>query len=217
MSLYNLRREYALHELDLNELADDPIDQFSLWMDDAKGLMDEKVPWYEPTVMTLATCDAEGFPSARILLLKGYDQNGFVFFTNYGSDKGKQLAENPNAAIVIHWAPMERQVRITGVIEKISEEASVAYFDSRPRGSQLGAAASHQSEVVASREVLDAEVDRLDKLYVETAIPKPMDWGGYCLKASKIEFWQGRPNRMHDRLIYTRDDSGKWQISRLSP
>ncbi len=217
MSLYNLRREYALHELDLNQLCDDPIDQFALWMDDAKGVMDEKVPWYEPTVMTLATSDENGFPQARVLLLKGFGQAGFTFFTNYESNKGMQLRANPKASIVMHWAPLERQVRITGVVEKIPESASREYFESRPRGSQLGAAASRQSHIVASREVMDAEVDRLDQLYADDTIPMPVHWGGYCLKPQQIEFWQGRPNRMHDRMLYKKNDQDKWTISRLSP
>ncbi len=217
MSLYNLRREYRLHELDLNDLAVNPIDQFKIWMDQAKAIVDPNIPWYEPTTIMLATCDGQGVPHARVLLLKGFDDAGFVFFTNYDSNKGKQIAQNSNATMVIHWAPLERQVRVTGTLEKISTEASRKYFDSRPRGSQLGAAASAQSQVVANRKLLDDQVEELDKAYQTKKIPMPRNWGGYRLKPTAIEFWQGRPNRMHDRLLYTRKENTNWVISRLAP
>ena len=167
--------------------------------------------------MSLATADRDGRPSVRIVLLKSFDQDGFVFFTNYESTKGKQLETNPHAALGFYWIELDRQIRISGKIEKTSREESQTYFHSRPIGSQLSAWSSRQSEVVDGRRVLDARMAEMTERFGDKQIPLPPHWGGFRLKPDKIEFWQGRPNRLHDRFRYTRKADGLWQIDRLAP
>jgi pyridoxamine 5'-phosphate oxidase len=190
---------------------EDPILQFQNWLKQAKA-----AGISEPTAMTLATTGADGQPSARIVLLKEV-RDGFVFYTNYGSRKGHELAANPRAALVFHWPQLERQVRITGAVVKTSRSESEAYFHTRPRGSQLAAWASSQSSVIPDREVLEARVKILEEKYAGTNVPLPPNWGGYRLRAESIEFWQGRPNRLHERLRYTREPGSAWKIERLAP
>ena len=211
MSLADLRKEYqraGLLEVDLDP---DPFRQFEHWFADAR---DADVP--EPSAMTLATVGAAGRPSARVVLLKGVDEDGFSFFTNYDSHKGQQLAVNPYAALVFFWPHLERQVRITGTVEQLTREASKQYFHSRPVSSQLGAWASQQSQVVSGREALDARLAALDAKYSGREVPLPPYWGGYRVRPDGFEFWQGRPNRLHDRLAYSVAADG-WRIDRLSP
>jgi pyridoxamine 5'-phosphate oxidase len=166
--------------------------------------------------MALATC-AENKPSARIVLLKDFDERGFVFFTNYSSDKGRQLEINPNAALVMYWMEVERQIRIEGKVKKTSREESQEYFHTRPFGAQLGAWASQQSQVIDARRVLDARLEEVKQRFTEGQIPLPPHWGGFRLKPERIEFWQGRPDRLHDRFRYTLQSSGSWSIDRLAP
>ena len=210
-NLQNLRQDYRAASLSEDDVLTDPILQFEKWFADA---VDAKL--YEPNVMTIATADSDGKPSARIVLLKGFDENGFVFFTNYDSKKGKDLVENPQAALVFFWAELERQVRIEGVVSKIDEAVSEAYFHSRPIGSQIGAMASAQSTVLSDRSLLEQRVVELSAQYEGKEIPKPTNWGGYLVEAKQIEFWQGRSSRLHDRIVYNFID-GSWVISRLAP
>jgi pyridoxamine 5'-phosphate oxidase len=210
-TLQNLRQDYQASELHENEIAKNPIDQFEKWFSDA---MEAKI--FEPNVMTLATADKGGRPHARIVLLKGFDQKGFSFYTNYLSQKGKEIKKNPFACLVFFWAELERQVRIEGRIEKLDKETSEQYFHSRPFGSQIGAIASHQSQVVEKREILEERAEKLQQEYEGKTVPKPAFWGGYVLIPDSIEFWQGRSNRLHDRLKYQLSN-GKWKIERLEP
>ena len=207
-----MRKEYALHRLNESEIAIDPIIQFEQWWTDAV-----KSEILEVNAMTLATSSADGLPSARIVLLKGFHKAGFQFYTNYESFKGKQLLENPRACLVFFWKELERQVRITGLVEKVSREDSDAYFFSRPAGSRIGAWASPQSEVIKNSEWLDQQVDQFKSKFAESEIPRPSHWGGYLVRPVTIEFWQGRPNRLHDRLQYTLQENGSWFIERLAP
>jgi pyridoxamine 5'-phosphate oxidase len=207
----SLRKDYAFHGLSEADLAADPIAQFRVWFDQAvaAGLR-------EPNAMTLATATRDGRPSARMVLLKGIDA-GFVFYTNYEGRKAHDLAENPWAALVFYWAELERQVRIEGRVELVSQEESDAYFASRAAESQLGAWASRQSQVIAGREVLERRLRELTAAYTDREIPRPPFWGGYRVIPDSIEFWQGRPGRLHDRLRYRRLADGAWLIERLSP
>lgn len=207
-----LRRDYALMGLDEGDVDADPIVQFTRWFEQA--LAGEIT---EPNAMTVATATRDGVPSARMVLLKGFDACGFVFYTNYESQKGRELAENPIAALVFHWVELHRQVRVAGAVEKVSIEESDAYFQSRPRGSRLGAWVSRQSSVLSGREELEARLAALTKAYGEGDIPLPPYWGGYRVIPASVEFWQGRPSRLHDRLRYTREPDGSWRIERLSP
>ncbi len=207
----NLREKHQQGGLDERQVNPDPVRQFARWYRDAvdSGIVEAKA-------MTLATATPGGIPSARMVLLKGFDERGFVFFTNYQSRKAAELEANPRAALVFYWAPLHRQVRIGGTIERVTRRETEDYFRTRPRGSQLSAWASHQSWPVESRGVLEARLEELRAQYVGGPIPPPPDWGGYRLLPATIEFWQGHPNRLHDRLLYTHSRSG-WHIERLQP
>ena len=211
LDLAALRRDYALATLDERDVDADPIRQFERWFADAAAA---RVP--EPNAMTLSTATRDGVPSARIVLLKGVDANGFAFYTDYRSRKGAELAENPLAALTFLWKEIERQVRITGSVSRVSTQESDAYFRTRPLGSRLGAWASHQSAVLASREELEARVQDVIGRFPDGDVPLPPHWGGFRVVPDEIEFWQGRPDRLHDRLLYRRGERG-WEISRLSP
>jgi len=206
------RYEHVGKGLRRSDLDPDPIKQFSNWFTAAieAGIRDVNA-------MSLATAGPDAKPTVRIVLLKGFDQNGFVFFTNYESEKGKQLAANPYAAMAFYWIELDRQIRISGEVEKTSREESQIYFRSRPIGSQLGAWASRQSDVIDGRRVLDARMSEMTERFANKAIPVPPHWGGYRLKPDVFEFWQGRPNRLHDRFRYTRQANGSWLIERLAP
>lgn len=210
-SIADLRLTYTLAQLTEADVDPDPIRQFQLWFDQALS-----VNILEPNAMTLATATKDGLPSARIVLLKGVSDRGFVFYTNYESHKGQELTENPQAALVFLWKALERQVRIEGMVEKVSDEETVAYFHSRPRESQLGAWVSNQSQVITNRQVLEQRLAELSQEYQNREIPRPPHWGGYCVIPHTIEFWQGRPSRLHDRLRY-RLNEHQWMIERLAP
>lgn len=208
----DIRREYKLASLNEGDVAAHPLQQFTTWWDEAiKSEIDEV------NAMTLATSTKDGLPSARIVLLKGYDERGFVFFTNYESDKGKELAANPHAALVFFWKELERQVRIEGMVEKISAEESDAYYQSRPAGSRIGAWASPQSKVISDRQVIEKNVLAYEEKFGTGFIPRPAHWGGYIVKPTSIEFWQGRSSRLHDRILYTVSNDGNWKKERLAP
>lgn len=210
----SMRRQYTRQGLLESDMAGDPIAQFREWF----AMAEEHTPaeWLEVNAMTLSTADARGGVTSRIVLLKGLSDEGFVFYSNYASQKGQQIAENPRGAINFFWPHLERQVRVVGVIEKIDRERSLEYFRSRPLGSQLGAHASNQSSVVAGREELEQRYAELEQRYKEGDIPLPDDWGGYCLEPREVEFWQGRSNRLHDRLRYRRNGDD-WVLERLAP
>lgn len=195
------------------DVADDPFDQFSRWWDEAVASAITEV-----NAMTLATANKAGVPSARIVLLKGFgEDSGFTFFSNYNSHKGKELDENPKAALVFFWKELERQIRIEGEVEKISEEESDMYFNSRPAGSRIGAWASPQSQPVTGREIIEKSFTEFSEKFKDDLIERPSHWGGYNLKPNKIEFWQGRASRLHDRIEYTLSTTGSWVIQRLAP
>jgi len=206
-----LRREYDLRGLREADLAPDPLAQFERWLQEAVA----NEAW-EPNAMTLATATPDGHPSLRVVLLKGFDQRGFSFFTNYESRKGLELAANPWAALLFIWPELHRQVRVEGTVARVSAEESDDYFRSRPAGSKLGAWASQQGEVLSGREVLEQRMQELAARFQGQEIPRPPYWGGYRLSPLAIEFWQGRPNRLHDRLRY-RLEQGAWLIERLAP
>ena len=209
-SIADIRKDYMLQSFSEKDAASNPIEQFTNWWNEAlKSNIDEV------NAMTLATATKEGMPNARIVLLKGYDEKGFVFFTNYLSDKGKELAQNPNACLVFFWKELERQIRIEGTVEKVSVEESDEYFNSRPLGSKIGAWASHQSAIIEYREVIEQNVTRYSEIFGEV-VPRPDHWGGYRVKPNAIEFWQGRSSRLHDRLQYTLENEN-WKIERLAP
>jgi len=211
MSISSIRKDYQLQSLSESDVKQDPIEQFGKWWDEAIASSIDEV-----NAMTLSTVTAEGKPSARIVLLKGFDERGFVFFTNYESNKGAQLTANPFASLVFFWKELERQVRIEGSCVRVSEEESDVYFQSRPLGSRLGAWASPQSEVISNRSVIEKELETVATRYAEGDVPRPAHWGGYRVIPESIEFWQGRPSRLHDRLKYSRI-SGNWTIQRLAP
>ena len=205
-----LRKNYTFGQLSETEVPHLPLPLFQLWFDQAV-----KAECPEPNSMTLATADKAGNPSARIVLLKGADENGFTFFTNYESQKGKELADRPQAALLFHWHELERQVRIKGNVERVSPEESDQYFHSRPPASRIGAWASPQSEAIPNREFLEEAEERFKSEFGDTP-PRPEHWGGYRLRPTEIEFWQGRPSRLHDRIHYKLHGS-HWKISRLAP
>jgi pyridoxamine 5'-phosphate oxidase len=207
-----LRKEYSHKSLIETEIEHDPVRQFNIWWQDA---LEAKI--IEVNAMTLATASSDGMPSARTVLLKGFSETGFIFFTNYNSYKGRQLEENPKACLVFLWKELERQVRITGLVEKTSEEENDAYFQSRPVASQVGAIASPQSEVIKNREWLDNNYNELLEKLENKSIDRPSHWGGYIVRPVIIEFWQGRPGRLHDRIQYTLQQDGSWKIERLAP
>lgn len=207
-----LRKEYTLHSLNEDEVAALPFNQFNSWWEHAK-----KSGIEEMNAMTLSTCGSNRMPESRTVLLKAFDESGFVFFTNYNSAKSKQLEDNPNCSLLFFWKELERQIRISGAAEKISAKESIEYFDSRPPGSQLGAWASPQSLVVSGKAWLKETFEFYTERFKHGKIPKPPHWGGYRIVPSKIEFWQGRPSRMHDRICYTKLDTGNWKIERLAP
>lgn len=210
-NIADIRKDYQQHSLSEDSIDVAPIGQFSNWWNDAiKSELDEV------NAMTLATATAAGIPSARIVLLKSFSEEGFVFFTNYNSRKGNDLAENPNACLVFFWKELERQVRITGKVEKISAKESDAYYQSRPAGSRIGAWASPQSEVIGSRKIIEENTAKYEAEFATENITRPPHWGGYIVVPNVIEFWQGRANRLHDRIQYSLQE-GSWIIKRLAP
>ena len=222
-AIADIRKDYKLASLEETDVASNPIDQFTRWWNEAVSSQIDEV-----NAMTLATANAAGVPAARIVLLKGYDANGFVFFTNYESDKGKNLAQNPVAALVFFWKELERQIRIEGTVEKISAADSDRYFNSRPASSRIGAWASPQSAVIENRLVIEQNVERYSSIFANDSIERPDHWGGYIVKPTSIEFWQGRSSRLHDRIRYKLETSGynaatdtrtdaNWKIERLAP
>lgn len=211
-ALTDMRKDYQLQTLSEKTVSDSPFLQFNTWLTDALEAHIE-----EPNAMTLATASSDGLPSARIVLLKGFDENGFIFFSNYDSYKGQQLLENPRACLVFFWKEIQRQVRITGIVSKTSEKESDDYFNSRPEGSRIGAWASPQSHVIASRDWLDENERKIREKFTKEKISRPPNWGGYRVMPVTIEFWQGRTNRLHDRVQYTLQDNGKWIMERLAP
>lgn len=219
----DIRKDYKLASLEEADVAANPIDQFTRWWNEAVASQIDEV-----NAMTLATANAAGVPAARIVLLKGYNPNGFIFFTNYESDKGKNLAQNPHAALVFFWKELERQIRIEGAVEKVSAEESDRYFNSRPASSRIGAWASPQSAVIENRLVIEQNVERYSSIFANDSIERPDHWGGYIVKPRSIEFWQGRSSRLHDRIRYTIEASAynaatdtrsdaNWKIERLAP
>lgn len=211
--LGNYRRDYDKTELSKKNVSENPIEFFQKWFYEAE----EYASIVDVTAMTIATIGTDGFPKNRVVLLKKYTWEGFIFYTNYNSEKGKSIAKNPNVCLSFFWPSIERQIIIKGVAEKLPENLSDGYFESRPDGSKLGAWASDQSEVVPSRTYLDDKLSSFEKKYNNLEIPRPKHWGGYIVKPTSIEFWQGRPNRMHDRIRYTLQKDFNWKIERLAP
>ncbi len=212
ITVQNLRLDYKSASLLETDVQQNPITQFDIWF---KQALDAQI--LEPNAMTLATASQNGMPQARIVLLKEFDAQGFVFYSNYNSQKGLALLKNPYAALVFFWGDLERQIRIEGVVERVSEAESDAYFKLRPRGSQLGALVSPQSTIIPNRHFLEDSLQKLEKKFNDKEIPKPEHWGGFRVIPNKIEFWQGRRNRLHDRIVYTHQKDGSWKIVRLAP
>lgn len=211
--IQNLREDYQKDSLDKKEAHKNPIHQFAKWFEEA---LSSQVP--EPNAMVIASVNSTGFPSARVVLLKGYDEKGFIFYTNYDSQKGQELIENPKGALVFNWLELQRQIRIEGTVEKITPEESSDYFQKRPKKSQIGAWASPQSHIIKDRMVLEQNVLDLEAQYANAEqLPRPEHWGGFRVIPHRVEFWQGRSSRLHDRLNYTKTDSGSWKIVRLAP
>ncbi|HYF38480.1 MAG TPA: pyridoxamine 5'-phosphate oxidase [Gemmatimonadales bacterium] len=211
VSVADLRREYARARLDEANVSPDPVTEFARWFDEAV-----KAEVQEPNAMTLATAGPDSAPSARIVLLKGFDERGFVFFTDYRSQKGTELEQNPRAALVFYWPELERQIRITGSTGPVGRQESEAYFRTRPRSSRIGAWVSHQSQVIASRQSLEERVPEMEQRFPGEDVPLPPYWGGVRVTPGTLEFWQGRTSRLHDRIRYTKI-GGAWRIERLSP
>lgn len=212
MSLSDIRTDYKRHSLDENDLDRNPIRQFEAWFAEALAA---DVP--EVNAATLATATPDGRPSARIVLLKGCEPRGFTFFTNYESRKGRELAANPRASLLFFWKELERQVAVEGPVERVSAEESEGYFHSRPVASQVGAWASRQSQVIPGREALETRFRELEEKFAGVEVPRPEFWGGFRILPESVEFWQGRPSRLHDRLRYRKDSAGGWTVERLSP
>jgi pyridoxamine 5'-phosphate oxidase len=213
ISLEDLREDYRLATLDESSCDSNPIQQFAKWFQEAKT-----AHLKEPNAMSLATCTLDGRPSARIVLLKEFGEAGFIFYTNYGSQKGREIEANPHVALNFLWAELERQVRIDGTVIRIPAEKSETYFRSRPRGSRIGAWVSNQSEHIEGRAVLESRLAELEARFAGSDdIPPPSYWGGFCVQPERIEFWQGRTSRLHDRILYERDGGSGWKIGRLSP
>ncbi len=210
-NIADIRKDYKLQTLFEKDVDKDPIEQFSKWWHEAA-----KSDIEELNAMTLATCNKDGMPSARIVLLKDFSHEGFMFFTNYESQKGKELAHNPNAALVFFWKELERQIRIEGTVEKVSEQVSIDYFLTRPVASQIGAWSSPQSKKIDNREVIESNVTQYQTQFQDTPMIKPPHWGGYIVRPKHIEFWQGRRSRLHDRIVYNLENQ-HWNISRLAP
>lgn len=200
------------HSLDLHHTSADPFHQFGLWWQEAIAASIDEI-----NAMTLATASADGVPAARMVLLKGYDANGFVFYSNYHSQKGRELEENPRACLVFFWKELERQVRITGIVRKVTAEESDLYFNSRPENSRIGAVASPQSEVIPDRDWLEKREEDVRKQHQQSPVQRPPHWGGYRVMPVSFEFWQGRPSRLHDRLQYQLQEDGRWKLERLAP
>ncbi|KIM08489.1 MAG: pyridoxine 5'-phosphate oxidase [Sulfurovum sp. PC08-66] len=211
MNLFAMRNEYMMQGLHRKDLHSNPIKQFELWFNQAL-----QAQLIEPNAMSLATVGSEGLPSIRTVLLKSYDEEGFIFFSNYNSKKAEHIDQNPNVALHFAWLGLERQVKIEGIATKISKSASLKYFLSRPKGSQIGAWVSHQSQIISSRSLLEAKFEEMKKKFVEGKIPFPDFWGGYSVKPLAVEFWQGGKDRLHDRFEY-RLNQNHWEIHRLAP
>ncbi len=212
MDIKDLRNEYKKGGLIREDLSNDPFTQFEKWFQEAVN-----AELLEPNAMSVATVNKAGQPSLRTVLLKIFDQKGFVFFTNYESKKSQQIAENPNVALLFPWLDLERQVKITGRAEKISTSESLKYYLSRPRGSQLGAWVSNQSSIITNRSLLEMKLDEMKRKFQNKEVPLPDFWGGYRIIPKTIEFWQGRPNRLHDRFMYSLKEDENWEINRLAP
>jgi len=208
----NFRNEYISNGINESELKDNPIDQFEVWLNEAV-----KNKLREPNAMFLATATPDGKPSGRVVLLKGFDERGFIFYTNYGSRKAIELDKNNAASLTFLWLEIYKQVRVEGTVQRISDKESDQYFNSRPRESQIGAWASDQSQPIANRNVLERKMEALEKQFEGKPIPRPENWGGFCVKPQQIEFWLGRANRLHDRILYQRSDDNIWTKQRLSP
>ncbi len=211
-AIADLRKEYSSQTLLEKDVEPNPVQQFQKWWDQALA-----AEILEPNAMTLATASADGLPSARVVLIKDFDERGFVFFTNYNSYKAEQLEENPKACLVFHWKELERQVRIMGLVSKVPESESDKYFHSRPLGSRIGAWASPQSQVINNREWLEQEFEKQKNEFKNGSVPRPPHWGGFLVKPVIVEFWQGRYSRLHDRIQYTLEENGTWKIERLAP
>ncbi len=212
VNIADIREDYEREGLLESDMLQDPLMQFNQWM---QGAIDAEL--WQPNAFTLATATKDGRPSARIVLLKEVNDEGFVFYTNYNGRKGRELAENPQAAMVFMWPDFSRQVRVNGTVKQVDAEMSDAYFAVRPKGSRLGAWASPQSQVVANRKVLEDALHTYEERYPGDDVPRPPHWGGYCLVPESIEFWQGRPSRLHDRLMYSRMADNGWKLERLAP